>query len=100
MIIEYKHLKIDTESAAAYLIGYRLPLTPSEFKILEILSQSVVSSGKGMTTAELINRYTDRPLMSSNVTVHVCSINKKARAIGARKLITYSYGRYYLNEYM
>ena len=99
-MMEYKRLIIDSESESAYLIGYRIPLTPSEFKILSLLTQSIVSSGAGMSTSELIERYSDRPLMRSNVTVHICSINKKARAIGARPLITFCEGYYYLNEYM
>ena len=97
--MRYKFLQINEDTAEAVLLGYRLPLTKSEYRVLGILSHSL-SVGKGMSTAELIGAYSDQPLRPSNITVHICAINRKSRAIGGRNLLVFRDGKYYFNEYM
>ena len=78
----------------AYLIGYKLKLSPTERAIL-----FEIANKKSASIDELL------PLLSSgvsrgNIAVHINSINKKAYAVSGRKLVLFENDRYIINPYM
>ena len=86
MVLSYRFLSLDTEAASAFLLGYPLPLSPTEFAILSAIIENMPISAKEISEALKISR--------KSVAVHVCNINKKALDISARYLIisqSYSY---------
>ena len=90
MIINYLNI---TEKEA-YLIGYKLKLSPTERAIL-----LEIADKNGASIEDLL------PLLSEgvsrgNIAVHINSINKKAIAVSARKLVLFENDRYILNPNM
>ena len=78
----------------AYLIGYKLKLSPTEHTIL-----FEIADKNGCSVDELL------PLLSSgvsrgNIAVHINSINKKADAVSGRKLVLFEGDKYIINPYM
>ncbi len=95
--MEYRHLLIDTERV--YLLGYELSLTPNERRILECVANNTHVGG--VTSAELLSLITGlRRIGEGAVAVHISAINKKAMAIGERRLIVSQKRKYILNEFM
>ncbi len=78
-------LYIDTKRNHAVLFGYILPLTKTEFAILKL----VRANEEYMSAYEIANRiFCGKELTPGNVAVHVCNINKKAKKIRDRAIIT------------
>ena len=93
-MIECGHLIIDRERGRAYLLGYDMKLTPSEYTILV----SIVKQGS-LSSEELCDLL-GKAGRSNKVSVHVCSINKKAKNIGGRYLVLHDEDGYCINELM
>ena len=90
MIVNY----LNITKNEAFLIGYRLKLSPTERLIL-----FEIADKNGASIDELL------PLLSNgvsrgNVAVHINSINKKADAVSGRKLVLFENDRYIINPYM
>ena len=75
---------IDTDNSYAVLLGYIMKLTKSEFAILKHIDE-----GEGFVSASqlLEGALADKGITLGNIAVHVCNINKKAKAISGRPLI-------------
>ena len=82
------------EEQDIFLLGFPLKLTPTERKILIAIANSEVISSD-----ELISLLPPN-VSRGNITVHISSINKKALAIGGRKLILFGEKHYKINENM
>ena len=98
MIHVYNHLAIDSQNEMAYYLGYTLTLTRAEYGLLLSLIKSEDGTAPdGFTLADGMTA-----IPKSSVKVHVCNVNKKAEAIGGRRLVVWDEGckRYFLNEYM
>lgn len=78
----------------AYLIGYKLKLSPTERAILLKIAES-----KGASIDELIPILSDG-VSRGNVAVHINAINKKAIAVSRRRLVLFENDRYIINPYM
>ncbi len=90
----FKHLFVGESGKDVIFLGYRLNLTPAEYKIITILAE------KGRVGTDEFCRAFEKSLTKGNVAVHICSINKKAAGISARKLIEFKDRCYYFNEFM
>ncbi len=78
----------------AYLIGYKLKLSPTERAILfEIAKQSYA-------TIDTLLPILSEGVSRGNIAVHINSINKKADAVSGRKLVLFENNGYILNPYM
>ena len=78
----------------AYLIGYKLKLSPTERAILfEIASKG------GATIDDLLHLLADG-VSRGNIAVHINSINKKADGISGRRLVLFQDDKYIINPYM
>lgn len=94
MIRRYRLLVGDNKNEV-YLLGYKLSVTPCEYKLLcALLSDERV---RIEMLAEILG-FT--PGKKGNVSVHICSLNRKADVIGGRKLILCDNSEYYLNPHM
>jgi len=87
-----RFLEIDGEKS--FLLGFPLKLTPTERRILLSIAEN-----DSVSADELI------PLLKTNVSrtnisVHICEINRKAYSISGRKLVLFEAGSYKLNPYM
>ena len=85
---------LDITSKEAYLIGYKLKLSPTERAILLEIAQNA-----GASIDELM------PLLSNgvsrgNIAVHINSINKQAFGVSGRRLVLFENDRYIINPYM
>ena len=78
----------------AYLIGYKLKLTPTERAIL-----FEIADKNGSSIDELLHLLTDG-VSRGNIAVHINSINKKADAVSGRRLVLFEDEKYILNPYM
>ena len=87
-----KYLSITEDEA--YLIGYKLKLSPTE----RILLLEIAKKGKA-SIDDLFVLLTDG-VSRGNVAVHINSINKKANSVSGRKLVLFENDRYILNPYM
>ena len=66
------------------IIGYRVSLTPHEYKIVKLLSDST----DGISVDELIEKcFKNKDVTYGNVAVHVHNINQKIIPITNRKLV-------------
>lgn len=90
MIVNYLSITEDE----AYLIGYKLKLSPTERSILLEISE------KGEASIDTLIPILPDGVSRGNIAVHINSINKKADGISARKLILFEDGRYVINPYM
>ena len=75
---------LDEDKSYAVLLGYIMPLTKSEFRILKLIS---VNSGYTSCGSIMENLFSGKAITDRNVSVHVCMINSKARKISGRNLI-------------
>lgn len=78
----------------AYLIGYKLKLSPTERAIL-----FEIANNNGATIDDLLHLLADG-VSRGNIAVHINSINKKAERVSGRKLVLFQDDRYVLNPYM
>ena len=90
--MQIRFLEIDENES--FLLGFPLKLTPTERRILLTIAQS------GNASTDDLIRLLSSGVTRENVTVHICSINKKAHAISGRKLILFGNRQYKINEYM
>ena len=90
------YLSIDTDKREVRCLGYPVSLTPSEYEILKILTEAEC----GMDRKSIANKLSSKVFLSEcSVAVHICSLNKKAREIGAEKLIKFDRKiKYYVNK--
>lgn len=94
-MLKLRCLNIDESSGDAYLLGYPMGLTPTEFRVLgEIARAESIDADTLAQMCGLAAR------SRGNISVHICSINRKAEIIGKRKLILCKSSRYSLNEFM
>lgn len=77
----------------ALLLGFPLKLSPTEHRLLLTIAERDASVEQ---LASLLCEGVSR----QNVAVHINSINRKAEAIGGRKLVIYTDGCYSLNPSM
>ena len=85
---------LNIENGEAYLIGYKLKLSPTERTLLYEIADK-----KSASIDELL-ALLDEGVSRGNVAVHVNSINRKADAISGRRLVLFENGRYIINPYM
>ena len=86
-------LKIGKDRESVYFLGYKMRLTPIEYKIL-----ASIDANERIGTASLMAELDMHELQKGNVAVHICAINRKVKVIGGRRLILFSGGEYYFNE--
>ncbi len=92
-IIHAVWLYLDLEYKDVTLLKYPLIVTKLEFKILELLVRAFPES---LTPEHLCQELN---ISRKSLSVHICSINKKAAPISERRLVLFSNG-YCLNEFM
>ena len=78
------YLEMLTESREVLYMGYTLPLTSGEYEVLRVVLES-----DGCIDKEEIRERTpsDVKMSQGSIPVHVNAINRKALAIGGRKII-------------
>ena len=91
---EYFFLSINEKSREVYLLGYKMELTPTEYKILDLIFEN-----KHIAPEEMLPFLPARCTRRS-IPVHISSINKKAFAISGRQLIRNSGAKYFFSENM
>lgn len=74
-------------------LGYRMQLTPTEFRILQYILQM---EGSAVRAREICSHCYEGGADAANVSVRVSSINQKAQRIGGRKLLHHARGRGYV----
>ena len=79
-----QHLVIDEQGSDFLYLGYRMHLTPTELRIVRALCEHASCRADALDAGG-----------AASASVHVCSINKKAQAIGGRRLICARRGRGY-----
>jgi len=90
----FKHLFVGDSGKDVIFLGYRLNLTPAEYRIIKIIAE------KGRAGTEEIYTEFKKSLTKGNVAVHICAINRKAAFISERRLIEYTDKCYFFNEFM
>ena len=85
---------LDITSKEAYLIGYKLKLSPTERAILLEIAQNA-----GAAIDELMPLLSDG-VSRGNIAVHINAINKKAFSVSGRRLVLFENDRYIINPYM
>lgn len=86
------YLNITKEEA--YLIGYKLKLSPTERAIL-----FEIANKKSASIEELLPILSDG-VSRGNIAVHINSINKKADSISGRRLVLFENDKYIINPNM
>lgn len=77
-------LQADQSGKDFLYLGYPLCLTPAELRIVRYLTENGSGNAQAFGAGS-----------AASVSVHVCAINKKAQAIGGRRLIRMVRGRGY-----
>ncbi|MBQ8207787.1 MAG: winged helix-turn-helix transcriptional regulator [Clostridia bacterium] len=96
----YKHLRLGNDRHSALYLGYPLELSPAEYRILLYLC------GCGDKTVSVDNILgscfaESYRMVETNIRSHISDINRKAKALGGRRLILSVRGEgYRLNRYM
>ena len=85
---------LNIEKSGVYLIGYPLKLSTTERTLLREIANN------GNATIDELWALLSNGVSRGNVAVHINSINKKAEAISARRLVLFEGDRYILNQYM
>ena len=95
--IKYNHLFVDKIEKEAFLLGYNLDATKTEYSIICAL----LDNTKAPISAEQIIAIANLDFDKSNLAFHISNINSKAKVIGNRPLIKniVKIG-YFLNEEM
>ncbi len=72
------------EDNSIIVIGYRVRLTASEYKILKLIH----SSDRGLSAEEIIEGcLKHKDITRGNISVHIHNINKKVHPVTQRKLV-------------
>lgn len=89
-----RHLLYQAQNGKDFVyLGYRMHLTPTEFRILHYIVQM---EGSAVRVREIIAHcYDGNGADAANVSVRINGINQKARVIGGRKLLHNVRGRGY-----
>ena len=91
-----KQFYIDSDNGYAVLLGYIMPLTKTEFSILNRVARAEEYISAEAIQAEILD---GRNITLGNIAVHICNINKKAKRISGRDLIkTRRYKGYKISE--
>ena len=90
MTVNYLNITKDE----AYLIGYKLKLSPTERAILFEIAD------KGNASIEELLPLLSDGVSRGNIAVHINSINKKADAVSGRRLVLFENDKYILNPNM
>lgn len=91
----HPYLSINKDRREIRYLGYILPLSVGEYKVLEAIIDLGVAD-KNEIKSHVPNCL---KLSKASVSVHVCSINKKALALDGRKLVLWNKGvGYKLNK--
>ena len=90
MTVNYLNITEDE----AYLIGYKLKLSPTERAIL-----LEIANKKCASIEELLPILSDG-VSRGNIAVHINSINKKADSISGRRLVLFENNKYIINPNM
>ena len=94
-MIKVKYLVVGENKDDVYFLGYKLKLSPSEYKLILAIAE------RGCAHIELLAAALELDIEKrGNVAVHICSVNRKAEIIGGRKLILCKNSEYYFNELM
>jgi DNA-binding response OmpR family regulator len=96
-VLRVADLEIDTGRQQASRSGKPLPLTPTEYSLLELLA---LRRGRVVTREQILDHLYDSAVeVSSNVIeVLVCALRKKVQPDGAHPIIVTRRGRGYLIE--
>ena len=78
----------------AYLIGYKLKLSPTERAILLEIAE------KGSASIDELLPLLSGGVSRGNIAVHINAINKKANSVSGRKLVLFENERYIINPNM
>ena len=93
--MKIRYLTIGEDKNNVYYLGYNLKLSPCEYRILALIGEY------GRVPVDDLAAKLGLPCeKKGNVSVHICSINRKAKIIGGRKLVLCENSEYYFNEYM
>jgi hypothetical protein len=95
IVLKRYRLQIGDNKNEVYLLGYRLSVTPCEYKLLLAIARE-----KRVGIESLTKEIGLAPDKKGNVAVHICSLNRKAQVIGDRKLILCESSEYFFNENM
>lgn len=95
MILTHRFLFWDSNTNQFHLLGYHLSLSPKEREILLALMEAR-ADGTDILSIETLSQRKQINASARSISVHVCSINKKAFDISGRKLIQFSDGGYTL----
>ena len=82
------------EKGGVFLLGYPLRLTPTENKLLTLITE------RGEASAELLCSLLNEGVSRQNVAVHISAINRKAQSISGRKLVCFKNNLYGINPCM
>ena len=98
----FPYLEISEETREVWYAGYILPLTRGEYNVLKAVLASLDYCDKNRIR-EIIEseRLSNDQISELSIPIHISSINKKAMAVGERKIILYkkNFG-YCINENM
>lgn len=83
----------DKEQKDFWFLGYRMHLTPTEFRVLQYVLQM---EGSAVRAREICSHCYRSGADAANVSVRISAINQKAQRIGGRKLLHHARGRGYL----
>ena len=83
----------DREQKDFWFLGYRMLLTPTEFRILQYIVQM---EGSAVRAREICSHCYEGGADAANVSVRISSINQKAQRIGGRRLLHHARGRGYV----
>lgn len=76
------------------LVGFPLYLTPTEKKLLTLITE------RGEASTELLCSLLNEGVSRQNVAVHISSINRKAQLVSGRKLVCFENNLYGINPHM
>ena len=86
----FTRLALYPERHEAFLLGYPLYLTETEYAIVAFLSSLNGGSASRGTICELCGE--------ESFNIHICNINKKATELSGRKLIVFDGKNYKITE--
>ena len=88
-------IEIDAKLGKVTYLGYELGLTPDEYALI----YKMIDSCGEVDDREFIEILSPKRLVThGNIAVHVCNINKKAMAVGGRRIIVKRRHHYIFND--
>lgn len=92
---ESQKLEIDGEMCKVTYLGYELELTSDEYALIHTMTER---RGK-IEDGEFLDVLSpSRTITVGNIAVHVCNINRKAIAVGGRRIIIKRKRHYILDD--